>query len=629
MVQLYTINGKTCTHGIAAGENFRMNNSLGRNVLNPAVAAPVVLPDGSQPLPLGSGYIAALIGSGAMSNVYRIWNPQLETFRAVKLMKPDISPESRQRFQTEMKIMAALSHTNIIEIHSVGEWNCLSYIEMELINGHTLSEIIEKKGSLPLHFCTAVGIMIARALVYAHNKDYSLFGKSYHGIIHRDLKPSNLMIAKEGNVKLMDFGIARPVESSLMTMDGAVMGTMQYLAPEQIDGKNVGVAADIYGLGAVLYEALTGRKAFPQKNLSMLMAAKSSNSFIPLKLFRFNIPTALREVIGKCMLFDPKKRPHSAEDVLEHLERMHIRITRDSAENIVREFLRLPLAERTELSLRKPVPVKAIIATAACTAVIGSAYVFMQSSGKISQPVSTQAAARPPAAAADNETRAYRLPENTVPAASAPPVRKRSLRPAVDAMQKPIPRVSGGNHSVSQVRSGLPGGGEVMEALIKEAEALRYENVLRLFAELSPAGAAETTARLLRLRALFALGKRSEADGAAKLQAIEDGEYYLIRAKLSYDEGNAGDALKILEKSVEVRARLLDAETLRRDYLFYRALCLGFIFDRAPTQENRTTALDAWFEVKNYLRKFPDHSYFQKAVVEMQRIGDRPQHGNG
>ncbi len=114
-----------------------------------------------------------------------------------------------------------------------------------------------------------------------------------------------------------------------------------------------------------------------------------------------------------------------------------------------------------------------------------------------------------------------------------------------------------------------------------------------------------------------------------KQRTIDDGEYYLIKAKLSYAAGDAGQALKTLEKSVTIRARMLDAETVHRDYLFYRALCLGRVFDQAPSDDNRKTALDAWFEVKNYLRKIPDHSYFKKAVVEMQRIGDAYVHGKG
>ena len=250
----------------------------------------VVLPDGKGPLPLGSGSIVGILGAGGMSNVYKIWCPRMERCRAVKLMKPGLSAESRQRFQTEIRITAALSHPNIIEIHSVGEWNALSYIEMEFIDGATLADNIEKNGALPLPVCSALGILMARALAYAHDKEYVLYGKNYRGLIHRDLKPTNIMISSEGRVKLMDFGIARPVETSLMTMDGAVMGTMQYLAPEQIDGKNVGVAADLYALGAILYETITGQKAFPQKNLSHLMSAKTANTFVPLSLFKIKMP---------------------------------------------------------------------------------------------------------------------------------------------------------------------------------------------------------------------------------------------------------------------------------------------------------------------------------------------------
>jgi tetratricopeptide (TPR) repeat protein len=168
-----------------------------------------------------------------------------------------------------------------------------------------------------------------------------------------------------------------------------------------------------------------------------------------------------------------------------------------------------------------------------------------------------------------------------------------------------------------------------VEALAKEAELGRFESVLRLFGELPPDVAGENNAQLLRLRALYALGRRTEADDATKNKIIDDGEYYLIKAKLSYDAGSAVEAFKTLEKSLRFRAQILGAETIHREYLFYRALCLGRMFDQAPSEDNRKTALDAWFEVKNYLRKIPDHVYFKKAVVEMQRIGDANTHGKG
>ena len=605
-----------------------MDEEMVYSVSPPEPPSTVVMPDGSQPQPLGSGYITALIGSGAMSNVYRIWNPQLETLRAVKLMKPDLSAQSRQRFQTEMKIMAALSHPNIIEIHSVGEWNSLSYIEMELIDGHTLSEIIAQKGALPAAVCTAVGIMVARALMYAHDKEYTLFGKSYHGVIHRDLKPSNLMIAKEGKVKLMDFGIARPVDSSLMTMDGAVMGTMQYLSPEQIDGKHVSVASDIYALGEVLYETLTGRKAFPQKNLAQLMAAKTSNDFLPLRFFKRNISPALRGLVGKCMLFDPKKRPRCAEAVLKELERAHRRETLDSPEEVLRGFLRSPLEEKTELVFRKPLPVRAIITGSAVAAAIAAVCIAVAMPRKpvASLPPSpiTRAAVKP-----DVEVKQSGPPADAPKKPIVAPAVKRMPRKTAAAAAQHAPSVIPEKISYLEEIKARHGTGSPLEALAKEAELGRFESVLRLFGELPPEVAGENNALLLRLRALYALGKRTEADDAAKQRTIDDGEYYLIKAKLSYAAGEAGQALKMLEKSLTVRAQMLDAETVQRDYLFYRAQCLGHMFDQAPSDDNRKNALDAWFEVKNYLRKIPDHSYFKKAVVEMQRIGDAYIHGKG
>ncbi|HEX7510884.1 MAG TPA: hypothetical protein VF335_06260, partial [Chitinivibrionales bacterium] len=354
----------------------------------------------------------------------------------------------------------------------------------------------------------------------------------------------------------------------------------------------------------------------PQKNLSMLMAAKTSNSFLSLKLFRFSIPTALRDLIGNCMVFDPKKQPASVGVVLERLEQIHERITRDSPEKIVRDFLRTPLGQRTELVIKKSVPRAAYIVGLSCMLITGSLCILTLKSHKSIKPVTP-----PPVV---NTIPLPRIPDlknsgsadNSVVKAVSTPVRKQVLRTVANA-QPSVPGFS------------LKNKGEALENMSREAEAGKYENVVRLFGQLPADFAEDHTARLLLLRALMELGKRNEASENARKFVLDDGEYYLILAKLSYYEGESEQGLKLLEKSVAVHTRLLAPELLRRDYLFYRALCLGRIFDRAPTQENRSNALDAWFEVKTFLRMSPDHAYFQKAVVEMQRIGDRLQHGNG
>ncbi len=280
------------------------------SVIKQPVGQPVIMPDGTEPLPLGSGTITCLLGMGGAANVYKIWIPKLESYRAVKLLKPCLPGDWKMRFHTEMKIMAALSHPNIIEIHTAGEWNTLDFIEMELIDGLTLERLLSEKGALPAPVCTAVAIMLARALVHAHDQKYVLFGKLYHGIIHRDIKPSNIMVSHAGRVKLMDFGIARPITASLLTTaDGTVVGTVQYMAPEQVNGTGVDVTTDIYAIGAILYEMLTGDKAFPDVSLSALFEAKTKNEFVPLGLFNIPIPKALKKLVNSCMEHNPAGAP--------------------------------------------------------------------------------------------------------------------------------------------------------------------------------------------------------------------------------------------------------------------------------------------------------------------------------
>jgi serine/threonine protein kinase len=618
-----------CTPRNPDVDNRLMNGQLDRFVSLLDLHESVILPDGTRPLQLGSGSITALIGTGGMSNVYKIWNPQMETSRAVKLMKPNLSQESRQRFQTEIKITAAFSHPNIIEIHSVGEWNSLAYIEMELIDGFTLSEILSKKGALPIQVCTAIAVMVARALVYAHSKEYVLYGKTYHGVIHRDLKPSNIMIGYDGRVKLMDFGIARPVDSSLMTMDGAVMGTMQYLAPEQIDGKNVGVTADIYALGAVLYETLTGKKSFPQINLSQLMEAKTKNYFIPLQRYKIQIPQRLKKLVARCMMHDSTKRMPTATAVLEELELIHKKVTKDSPEEAIKHFLPSSNDTQKMLVVRKRVPLPASLFVIAGVLVLVVAGLFVYSPKKPKPQI-------PGAAAMPHPTTAV---VKTEPVPDTHPTPTAAVHMAGSAAKQPSRAVSvakeskkvtpksttvaapAENLSYLEKMKASTGIGDPLELMAKQAGEGNYTGVLQLFQELPAPLAGEKNAQMLRLRALYQLGNTLEAAEILSGPAIDDGEFYLIKAKFLFGKGALAQSLAMLEKSVGVTAHFIEPETVHRDYFYYRALCLSGLFDQVPSDDNRKNALDSWFEVKNAMRKFASHEYYKKAVSEMQRIG--------
>jgi hypothetical protein len=428
------------------------------------------------------------------------------------------------------------------------------------------------------------------------------------------------MIAHDGRVKLMDFGIARPIETSLLTMDGEVIGTMQYLAPEQIEGKNVGVAADLFALGTVLYETITGRKAFPQKNLSKLMSAKTGNTFIPLRFFKLHIPKRLEKLVGQCMLLDPEKRPKSAADLLVELAAIHRLLTDEPPKQVISRFVQDKTCKRIVHSFRRQLPILAIVATIAIALLLGIGTGLVVARKNIFNKSVTPAV--PETIPETTEEHTPEIDSTNVQG----PVRQETNISAISepsAVGKtpsqqlftPLPPLS--YLTALQRSTGIK---DPVELMAREAGANNFDGVLRIYEELSPASASETDARLLRLRALFALGKTADVDRLLK-QPINDGEFYQIKARHFLDKGYISEALTLLEKSSTLAARQIDATVFRRDYLYYRARCLGRLFEQSPTEENRKKALDGWFEVKNALRMHPRNSYFRKAVSEMQRIG--------
>jgi hypothetical protein len=269
---------------------------------------------------LAGGMIVRPLGAGGMADVYLIWNPRLDSYRAVKVLKPGQPERFLTRFETEIRILSNLNHPNIVQCYSVGDWHGLPYLEMEYIYGMSFEEIISKRGSLTPAEATAVGILVCRALQYAHQQVVSIYGKTYRGVIHRDLKPANIMLSRGGRIKLTDFGIARPGEVSLNTADaGTIIGTLPYLAPEQAEGQELTSRADIYALGVTLYEFLSGARAFPQGEITALLTAKATGSVKHLSSDG-KIPESLAAIVNKSMATEAEKRYESAFAMEKELE---------------------------------------------------------------------------------------------------------------------------------------------------------------------------------------------------------------------------------------------------------------------------------------------------------------------
>ena len=270
---------------------------------------------------LGPYEIQAQLGAGGMGEVYKARDTRLDRTVAIKVLPPPLSanPESRQRFEREAKAVSSLNHPHICTLHDIGRHGETDYIVMELLEGETLADRLAK-GPMLTDQVLRFGMEIADALDKAHRK----------GVVHRDLKPGNIMLTKSG-AKLMDFGLAklRQAEPSAdagnlptaatrdlgLTGAGMILGTPQYMAPEQLEGKEADARTDIFAFGAVLYEMSTGRKAFEGKSQASLISAIMSSEPPPISGLQPMTPLALENVVRRCLAKDPEQRWADAHDV--------------------------------------------------------------------------------------------------------------------------------------------------------------------------------------------------------------------------------------------------------------------------------------------------------------------------
>jgi eukaryotic-like serine/threonine-protein kinase len=272
---------------------------------------------------LGPYEILDAIGAGGMGEVYRARDTRLERIVAIKTLPAHLScdPIRKQRFEREAKTISGLNHPHICVLYDVGSQDGVDYLVMECVEGETLAKRLEK-GPLPLEQVLNYGAQVADALDKAHRA----------GIVHRDVKPGNIMLTASG-AKLLDFGLAKPaaplvsgatltaaVPSTPVTQEGTIVGTFQYMSPEQVEGKEVDGRSDIFSLGAVLYEMLTGRHAFEGKRQLSVASAILEKEPTPISTIKPMTPPTLDHAIRRCLAKDPEERWQTARDLMLELK---------------------------------------------------------------------------------------------------------------------------------------------------------------------------------------------------------------------------------------------------------------------------------------------------------------------
>ena len=257
---------------------------------------------------LGRYNIIGELGQGAMGTVYKAVDPLIDRVVAIKTINltlaMDEKDEYESRFYQEAKAAGRLSHPNIVTIYDVGKSGEIAYIAMEFLQGRELRDALNDSKRLPIEQVINIVSQVAQGLAYAHE----------HGIVHRDIKPSNIMIVREGHVKITDFGIARMASAAVRTQTGMVLGSPKYMSPEQVVGKQTDQRSDIFSLGVMLYEMLTGQAPFAGENVNAIMYQTLNSVPPPPSSLSPNVPEMLNFIVAKALA---KKLEHRYQDAKE------------------------------------------------------------------------------------------------------------------------------------------------------------------------------------------------------------------------------------------------------------------------------------------------------------------------
>ena len=315
-----TVECPNCSHINPADSRFcaHCGKALEAAPTTPLPARPPG-PDRKQPSDFAPGQrfgpryqIIEEIGRGGMGVVYKAIDNELGRVVALKVIKPELTsdPGILERFKQELLLASEISHENVIRIHDLGEAEGVKYISMKFVDGTSLKELLQTAGRLTAEKATGIARQIASALVAAHRQR----------VIHRDLKPQNVMLDRAGRAYVMDFGIAKAVGAEDSTVRGLVVGTPEYISPEQAGGNPADHRSDIYSLGCILYEMLTGRKPFEAESAQDMLRKHMSETPAPPSGVSPGLPPALDQIVLKCLEKSPDRRYSGVADLLADLE---------------------------------------------------------------------------------------------------------------------------------------------------------------------------------------------------------------------------------------------------------------------------------------------------------------------
>ncbi len=568
-----------------------------------------------------------------------------------RLLKLFLLKPKTDLLQVDKSILIKLSHPSLARLFSAGMYRGMPYLEMEMIRGQPLSDVLKNRGALPLESCTAIAILICRALSYLHQQKSS----TSQPLLHLNLKPSKVMLCDEGGVKLL--GTAQNHCS-----DSEVPELLRYCSPEMLGSDICTTASDVYSLGCILYEMICGANAFPQKNLKSLSRARKRNSFVPLGRYKIRIPSDLKRLVQDCMKSNPHRRPDSVQSVLERLERVHNHFSRHAPQDVV-DYLLNATVGRIDLKKRFPV-FSSIVVT---VLILVSVYMFSfyrinpdlfsfeqfvsvanSSAGDLTDsPETTSGNSKDPhsdiphydssqdetiTALSDSQstlsdTLPVNSPENdssvqnpdsivdTIIVAQADSQTTGTLQDTIDnSLVEMRPNIF-----IDQLRRFNE---DILELYKTEMGGGNYDQGLKIYDHLSPQQKQNAEVQLLRMRALVVLRRTGDLNRFFSESEINDKEYFFAKGFFYYERGRYKDAMELMKRCRTANANYSDSYELDKRAAFYLALCYTKFFEQDPNEENRRTALDSWFDVKYLYRSDRKDRNFNRAEEEIRRLSN-------
>jgi len=311
-----------------ADRQFEETKNLSVNDIGTGTAPRAVIPPAKAEVDpfigkqCGNCTILERINEGGTAYIYLAHNLRFDLKRVVKILKPSLVEEQDffLRFKQEARLVAQFDHPNILRVYDTGEEQGYFYIEMEFVEGQTLREYAIRNPRINERELLSIAVQVVGALDYAHTIAITgPGGEAIKGILHRDIKPENIMITSARQVKLMDFGAARPLNISSHTMQGMIVGTFHYMSPEQISGSPLDPRSDFFSLGIVFYELATGKRPFSSDSLTELIKSIRNSSYTRARKIRPSISPLTEELIDRLLARDPDHRPSSAKEIMEAL----------------------------------------------------------------------------------------------------------------------------------------------------------------------------------------------------------------------------------------------------------------------------------------------------------------------